>query len=83
VKNENGQLALEAVVSLRYWKTRLGLRRGRERGRRGVGLNYARPQLHSANQVNNRNAEILWFLDPEPEKLNWRISVPFFIVDRE
>jgi hypothetical protein len=53
LKNENGELALEGVVNLPLWKTRLvpEERRERERGRRGVGPNYARPQLRSANQV--------------------------------
>jgi hypothetical protein len=80
---ENGELALEAVVSLLYWKARLGLAVSEERvrGRRGVGLNYARPQLCSANQVNNRNLVKYFVLDPEPEELKWRVL--FFIVDRE
>jgi hypothetical protein len=43
--------------SISFWREK----GERERGRRGVGLNYARPQLRSANQVNNRNAEILIF----------------------
>ncbi len=41
-----------------------------------MGLNYARPQLRSANQVNNRNGEIRCF-----EQVNNRI-VKYFVLDR-
>jgi hypothetical protein len=70
LRSDNGELALEGVVNLPVWKTRLVSEetRGRERGRRGVGLNYARPQLRSANQVNNLKLVKYFVLDPRTRK---------------